>query len=486
MSHQHATLGDTLYFWFAANDTSGSGGDGATPKADVRLAGAPVSAAPVLSPTPVLLSDSGYPDGAHEVAVAATAGNGFAADKTYAIFCTLAIDSQDPTGFVGSFSLAAAPEPRPMPYRRSTGGLVEVAVKRAEAADANLGTSSTTRSFIACGHRARIRKNGVIEAVNIYLNQITSLDSLTFRAWRYDGNWDEVGSSEAITSGFVADAWNVHDLAQPITGVQAGDFLGVEVTTSGGTSNISALDGLDIEDFTTIWDEGSKTGQNQTFASEITGRAAYMIPQMQAPTCVFLGDSFFGHVDNTPGYLTALADGTSWENVVTGRSVGDYCYALEPQLFDMVNHSQGGTQVARDLAASGNDWIQDDCIDYAPRFAVISSGYNDKVTGGKTLAQVQAAWIEVFQDLLSEDIMPVVMGLPHIDTAQVWMNGWNKWLKDYCQRCRIPFIDVYDSQTDYTSPDDRASVFGTGLHQDPTGCKAMARLIVNECLRWGW
>lgn len=102
---QYAALDDTVYFWFAANDTSGSGGDGATPASDVRLAGAAADAAPVYSPTPALLSHVNYPAGAYEIAIAATAANGFAANNTYAIFCTLAIDAQNPTGFVGSFDL---------------------------------------------------------------------------------------------------------------------------------------------------------------------------------------------------------------------------------------------------------------------------------------------------------------------------------------------------------------------------------------------
>lgn len=103
---QYATLEDTVYLFFAANDTAGSGGDGATPAFDVRLAGAAASAAPVLSGTPDLLSHANYPAGCHEVAVAATAANGFAAGNVYAVFCTLAIDSQNPTGFVGAFALA--------------------------------------------------------------------------------------------------------------------------------------------------------------------------------------------------------------------------------------------------------------------------------------------------------------------------------------------------------------------------------------------
>jgi hypothetical protein len=103
--HQYATIADTVYFWFGANDTSGSGGDGATPLFDVREAGAAAGAIPLLSGTPTLLSHANYPAGCYEVAVAATVGNGFAADDTFGVFCTLAIDSQNPTGFVGSCTL---------------------------------------------------------------------------------------------------------------------------------------------------------------------------------------------------------------------------------------------------------------------------------------------------------------------------------------------------------------------------------------------
>lgn len=102
---EHAEIGDTLYFYFASNDTSGSGDDGASAAAHVRLAGAAASAAPVLSPSPTLLSHASYPDGCYEVAVAATVGNGFSAGNTYSVFCSLAVDSQNPTGFIGKFML---------------------------------------------------------------------------------------------------------------------------------------------------------------------------------------------------------------------------------------------------------------------------------------------------------------------------------------------------------------------------------------------
>lgn len=110
---QYATLEDTVYLWFGSNDTSGSGDDGASALFDVREGGAAADAVPVLSGSATLLTDSAYPAGCYEVAVAATTANGFSADKTYGVFCTLAVDGQNPTGLIGSFRLAPVPAALP-------------------------------------------------------------------------------------------------------------------------------------------------------------------------------------------------------------------------------------------------------------------------------------------------------------------------------------------------------------------------------------
>lgn len=104
--HQYATLEQTVYFGFASNLTSGAAGDGATPLFDVRLGGGAASDAPILSGTPTLLTHANYTDGCYEVAVAATAANGFAAGSTYLVFVTLTISSVTPAAMVGSFTLA--------------------------------------------------------------------------------------------------------------------------------------------------------------------------------------------------------------------------------------------------------------------------------------------------------------------------------------------------------------------------------------------
>ena len=102
--YKYAEIGETVYFWFAANETTGAAGDGASPLYDVRLGGAASDAAPTASGTPTLLSHADYSNGLYEIAVDTT---GYSAGE-YAVFCTLTISEVNPTGFCGSVKVRAA------------------------------------------------------------------------------------------------------------------------------------------------------------------------------------------------------------------------------------------------------------------------------------------------------------------------------------------------------------------------------------------
>lgn len=104
MDNDYVQLEQTHYLWFAVNNTVGSAVDGATPIATVRLSGDAANAVPIMTLTPVLLTDSLYPDGCYEITIPVTAANGFAALKKYAVFATIAADSQNPAGIIGKFS----------------------------------------------------------------------------------------------------------------------------------------------------------------------------------------------------------------------------------------------------------------------------------------------------------------------------------------------------------------------------------------------
>lgn len=104
MQYKYAEIAETVFFWFAANETTGTAGDGATPLYDVRLAGAAAGAAPTTSGTPTLLSHADYSPGLYEIAIDTT---GQAAGE-YAVFCTLTISTVNPAGFCGSYKLRTA------------------------------------------------------------------------------------------------------------------------------------------------------------------------------------------------------------------------------------------------------------------------------------------------------------------------------------------------------------------------------------------
>lgn len=107
--HKDVALGGTVYFWGAANNTSGSGADADSGdfNYDVRLAGGGAADAPIASGTGTLLTHANYPAGAYEVAIS-TSGPTYVAGNEYAVYATLLVDSQNPAGFLGSFVVRAA------------------------------------------------------------------------------------------------------------------------------------------------------------------------------------------------------------------------------------------------------------------------------------------------------------------------------------------------------------------------------------------
>jgi hypothetical protein len=107
--HQHVQLGQTVYFYFGVNDATGSGIDPDDASFDVREGGASASDPPIYSGTPVLLTHPNYPEGAYEIAIPVTLGNGFSSAESYAVFCNITVSTLTPTGFIGSFNLAPVP-----------------------------------------------------------------------------------------------------------------------------------------------------------------------------------------------------------------------------------------------------------------------------------------------------------------------------------------------------------------------------------------
>jgi len=103
--YKYVNLNDTVYLHFPVNNTEGSGASGVTPAVQIRRSGDVANAAPVYSATPYLLSHVSFPQGCYEVSIPATTGNGFIIGNEYNAFATISISSQNPTGYIGGFTL---------------------------------------------------------------------------------------------------------------------------------------------------------------------------------------------------------------------------------------------------------------------------------------------------------------------------------------------------------------------------------------------
>lgn len=100
-------LGGMFATGLGVNDTAGSGNDGANAVYDVRKAGDAFSAAPVLSGSIGLLTHADFPDGGYALEFNVV-GPTFAIGNTYSVYVTSLVDSQNPTGFAGSFRVVPA------------------------------------------------------------------------------------------------------------------------------------------------------------------------------------------------------------------------------------------------------------------------------------------------------------------------------------------------------------------------------------------
>lgn len=205
--HQYVALEDTVYLGFAANLTSGAAGDGATPLFDVRLGGAAAGAIPTLSGTPTLLTHANYTDGCYEVAIAATAANGFAANSTYLVFGTLTIDSVTPASMIGSFRTAAVPANTTQLAGQTVTAAAGVTFPASVASPTNItaGTITTATNVTTLNGIAA----NAITAASIAADAITAakiadgaIDALTFAAGAINA---AAIAADAITAAKVAD-----------------------------------------------------------------------------------------------------------------------------------------------------------------------------------------------------------------------------------------------------------------------------------------
>lgn len=222
--HRHINIGEDVYFGVGSNDTSGSGDDGATPLFAVRLGGDAAGAAPIFSGTPTLISHVDYSAGSYEIAIAATVGNGFGEGNTYLVFCTLLVDSQNPTGFKGSFTIAPIPAevqnlssgsaaistPAELSVE-TTGTVISGDVTDTDQLDVTYHQIEDDAGTLDMYYQFDVGGNGVPSQAVLNGRVNSANDSLDVFAWNWGGSsWDQIGDLPG--QGSTIDQEHVYNL----------------------------------------------------------------------------------------------------------------------------------------------------------------------------------------------------------------------------------------------------------------------------------
>ncbi len=233
-------------------------------------------------------------------------------------------------------------------------------------ANLNDGGGLTGRWFFTYGHQYRIRQNGTVSQVKVYIPPATAITTLKIQIWRFDGSsFDLVGESENIASGLTTSQTNTVTLSSPITGVQEGDYYAYQVDASGTGQNVLATR-TSVSGVTTYYSESEPTSSNFTWTSQ-TAVAGSVVPIelfMTPPQVVFIGDSIIAGHNNHYSYIESLAvsDTTStieyqFSTLAGGRSYQNYGI---------------GSQTTANISARFSDVLA-----LNPAVVVIEGGVND-------------------------------------------------------------------------------------------------------------
>jgi len=275
------------------------------------------------------------------------------------------------------------------------------------------------REFLTVGHQYRIRQNGTITRIRVYITatNLTGMSGLYLKIWRKNASstYDLVGTSENLITKIATSTFNTIDLSSPITGVQEGDFYGYRLENSTSSQYLfysKAATGASsyYQTDTSTSTTPSSTGYNWAGQSNI----AAIVPielYMQAPQFVFIGDSIMaGH----PTHYTFI-ESTDTTNIT---STIEYQFS---QLTSYTYQNVGyGSQTTTAIASR----FTSDVVNLYPRVAVIEGGVNN-ISGGNESAFL-ADWTSMLAAAQASNAIQNVIVLKILP----WTNGTNAQLQE--------------------------------------------------------
>lgn len=338
-----------------------------------------------------------------------------------------------------------------------------------------LGTGSQ-RFFFINSHRNRIRQNGIIKSIKIYIGQKPDyVVDFFFSVWRkrVDGKFDKIFQEE-IWGKIKQNKLNMINIAG-VCIVQQGDFVCVGGHRTPSTINTAFMVSKDFTyDYSAVYTDDDITLVDvYDFDSvSITQRKTYVIPvqtYVDSPKIIFIGESIVtGHPLNysfiEKSQITDIASSMPYK-VATKYN------------FTYQNMGIGGQKIEEISARFDNDVIA-----LKPIYAVISGGTaNVKNETTPNKSNFLAKWKEMLSKCSTHNIIPVVCLIPPrsdlTTTQETIRKDWNASLKLVAEQ--YSNIVIVDSDT-YLGVPLNPSYTVDNVHFNEAGNTAFAKAITDQ------
>jgi lysophospholipase L1-like esterase len=279
----------------------------------------------------------------------------------------------------------------------------------------NWGSSLvSSRDFITIGNKYRIRQNGTIDRIRIYIPgpvDLTYTTGFYLKIWRKNGtNYDLVGVSNNLASSLVASDFNIIDLSTTITNVHEGDYYGYRLETRDNVTNHPLYAKTGVTGVTTYKTDNSIPSETSYNWESQIGYAGIVVPiefYIQAPQVVFIGDSIIAGHPNNYSFLET----TATTNITS---------TIEKQFSDLTNYTYQNMGIGGQNTSQIEARFITDVINLHPRIVIIEGGVND-------LAQdvVKSTFIQNWTSIL--DMAQASSGITTILVMKIlpWSNGTN-------------------------------------------------------------
>ncbi len=316
----------------------------------------------------------------------------------------------------------------PSTYASSAPNLAVVApFDTIETGQGNWGLNAAGfREFLTIGNQYRIRQDGTIKRICLYVDSTDGLTGLSIRIWRKQTEgYSLVGSSEDIHEKLSSGQTNVIDLADPIANVQEGDYYGCRIEKSGSASySLRSKTAAGYDSPGTYYLDGIEPStEDFPWEAQAHDDTAVTIElYMDSPDYVFIGDSI---ISGWPSHCA----------FILGWPACDIESTIERQFANLSHCTYQNMGVVGDTMPGISNRMEQDVIGLSPRVVVVEGGVNDIMRGPDiTKDQFLGYWKNILDDAMSAGIKVVVIPiLPWSAGSNDQMtirDDWNKSLAE--------------------------------------------------------